>query len=124
MEKISKTYDVNNIVEFKQLLCNQIDEKTEEQIFQGFTFDGHVFSLSISAQINWSNLFNIPDQLFPLTVSCKDDTMYSLSLANRQTFYLTALNAKNTALQLGNTKKAEVNACTTLEQLKTISDSL
>lgn len=124
MEQITKSYDLNNITDFKEFLCNQIDIKTEEIIFTGFTFDNKHFSLSISAQINWSNLFNIPEFMFPLTVSCKDETTYSLEYANVQNFYFAALTTKNTALQNGTVKKQQVLACQTLEELQTIAETI
>lgn len=125
MEEISKNYDFNNIVDFKEFLCLQIDKKTENTIFSGFTYNGNVFSMSLSAQINWGNLFFIPDVMFPLTLSTKDDAgTYQLTLAERQSFYGSALNHKNTALQNGTIMKQTINNCNTLEELIEINNSL
>jgi len=124
METLSKNYDLNNIDDIKEILCGQIDNKTTETIFTGFTYDNKQFSLSISAQINWSNLFNIPSAMFPLTLSCKDETTYQLSETNRSNFYFSALTAKNTALQNGTIKKQQVLACTTLVDLQTLAQTI
>ena len=121
MEEIK---DLNNIDNFKKHLIDLIDERTTNNIFKGFTFDGHVFSMSISAQINLSNLFNIPDALFPLPYSTLNEDVYSLTLANKQNFYLTALSFKNNTIQAGTSLKQQVLACTTIEQLQNILDNL
>ena len=80
--------------------------------------------MSISAQINLSNIFNIPDGLFPLPYSTKDEKLYSLALENRQNFYLTALNFKNTAIQEGTTLKQQVINSTTIEEIQNIINSI
>ena len=113
-----------NLNDFKIYVCGLIDESTTSNIFKGFTFDGHTFSMSISAQINLSNIFNIPDGLFPLPYSTKDDKLYSLTLANRQNFYLTALGFKNTTIQAGTSLKQQVLDCPTLEQVQNILNTL
>jgi len=121
MEEIK---DLSNLDNFKAYVCALIDERTMNNIFKGFTFEGYTFSMSISAQINLSNIFNIPDGLFPLPYSTKDDQLYSLTLANRQNFYLTALGFKNTTIQAGTALKQQVLGCTTLEQVQDILNTL
>lgn len=108
----------------KAYLISKVDEETEAGIFSGFSWDGLTFSMSINAQINWSNLLNIPDAMFPMELNSKNDVAtYSLSLAGRQNFYLTALGHKNYHLQIGNQKKNEINACETLAELQTLKTS-
>ena len=116
--------DLTDVAEYKKFLKAMIDENTSSSILQGFTFDGKVFSMSFNAQINWSNIVNVPDELFPLNVSCKDDTIYELSLANKSNFYLTALGFKNGLLQAGSTARAQVDACTTIAELDAIRATL
>ena len=116
--------DLNDINNFKEYLYDEIDEKTTNNIFNGYTFAGHTFSMSISAQINLSNLFNIPEAAFPLPYSTKDNNVYMLSYANRQNFYLSALLYKNTTIQQGNALKLEVTNATTMEELQNILDNL
>jgi hypothetical protein len=125
MERLSRSYDLTIIQDYKDYLNMLIDKKTEETIFSGFTFDGGLFSMSLSAQINWSNLFFIPDGMWPITLSYKDDTgTYQLSLANRANFYGSALLHKNTALQTGTILKTSVTNALTLEELDIIKGQL
>lgn len=108
--------------ELKDIRYVEIDIRTRELISGGFTFDEHIFSMSINAQINWSNLLNIPDGMFPLPVMSINEEVYMLALANRQNFYLSALNWKNTALQSGSVLKDQVAAMTTLGQVESFVD--
>jgi len=98
--------------ELKNIRYVEIDQRTGELIALGFLFDGHTFSMSTSAQINWSNFPNLPDQLFPLPVMDITETLYMLDLANKTNFYLSALNYKNTQLQSGSILKGQIKACT------------
>ena len=108
----------------KETIFSEIDIKTTEKIFEGFTFDGQVFSMNLSEQINLSNLFNIPEAAFPLPYSTKDNSVYSLSFANREAFYLAALVYKNTTIQEGNALKQQVKEAQTVEELQTILENL
>jgi len=101
----------------------EIDNRTAELINIGFTFDGHIFSMSLTAQINWSNFPNLPDQLFPLNVVDANESTYVLALANKLNFYFSALNYKNQFLQSGGVLKAEIKACTTAEEVNAIIDN-
>lgn len=116
--------DRTDIEQYKLDLYDIIDENTAAVIFQGFTFAGKPFSLSISAQINWTNLLQLPDAIYPLTISCKDETVYSLTLANKMNFYLTCVFAKNGALQAGTTLKQSVRTATTITELDVINATL
>jgi hypothetical protein len=111
---------VNTLNDYKKHLINIQDKKTENLILSGFTFDGNLFSLSINAQINWSNLLNIPSSMFPLNLSTKDDNTYVLNFNNVQNFYFTALGKKNECLQLGNLVKKRINDCINNEELDLI----
>lgn len=116
--------DLSVLSNYKEYAIYQVDRNTEKNISQGFTFNGLTFSLSITAQINWSNLFNIPNELFPLTISSKNDEIYSLALSDRQNFYLSALNTKNSALQSGTITKQQILACTNTDDIHTILSTL
>jgi len=98
--------------EIKDIRYNEINLRTQELIAMGFPFDGHTFSMSFTAQINWSNFPNLPDQLFPLAIMDINENLYTLSLANKTNFYLSAVNYKNAQLQSGSVLKAQVTACT------------
>lgn len=97
--------------ELKDIRYTEIDMRTQELIAQGFSFDSHTFSMSLTAQINWSNFPNLPDALFPLTIIDIVEGPYVCSLANKMNFYYTALNAKNQWLQTGGVLKAQIHAC-------------
>ena len=124
MEQLDRKYDFDNINDYKDFLYIVIDNMSAKNIFNGFVFDNKPFSLSISAQINWSNLLQLPDAIYPITISCKDETVYSLTSANKMNFYLTCVGAKNGALQAGTVKKQQVFNATTITDLITIQNSL
>lgn len=86
----------------------EIDSNTESLIYKGFEYGGLIFSLSTNAQINWSNLPNLPEQIFPLTILSKDEKPYSLNYSEVMNFYLSAVNGKNTHLQSGTLLKQEL----------------
>jgi hypothetical protein len=99
----------------KEIKLNQIDAKTQELIFLGFAFAGLQWSLSLTAQINWSNLSSIPEQFFPLPLQDMNEQSYSLAYANRMNFYLTAVGTKNSRLQSGSVLKQQVSLLATIE---------
>jgi len=114
-------YTVNSL---KEDLIIAIDEHTSNTILSGFTFENCLFSMSLTAQINWSNLLQLPEQIFPITISTKDDSVYVLEFANRMNFYLTCVAAKNLPLQQGTILKNELKALTTIEEVLTFKQSL
>lgn len=109
--------------QLKLVRCNEIDTNTQELISKGFVFGGITFSLSLTAQINWSNFQNLPDGLFPLTVIGKNDEVYICQLADKLNFYFAALNGKNQYLQSGGELKYLINQCTTEEEVDAIIDN-
>lgn len=109
-----------SLEELKQAKIIDVDANTEDLISQGFTFDGVLFSLSAKAQINWSNIVNIPSQLFPLPINGKNDDGYLLEESDKMNFYYTALNAVNSKLQAGSAKKRAIKACTSIQELEQI----
>lgn len=109
--------------ELKEIRYNEIDINTQELISKGFIFDGHTFSLSITAQINWSNMLNVPDQMFPLNVIDKYDGLYILDLSNKVNFYYAALNGKNQHLQSGGLLKTQIRLSQTIEEVNSIIDN-
>lgn len=109
--------------ELKSEKIEMIDFRTKQLISDGFNFDGHIFSLSVEAQINWSNILNVSDQLFPLNVIDKNDDLYILELNNKTNFYLSALNGKNTHLQSGGYLKTLVKNAQTEEEVNLIIDN-
>ena len=65
---ISEDYvdDFQSLEEAINFKKDQIDKRTQELIFEGFSFAGLHWSLSINAQINWNNLPQLPEIVFPL----------------------------------------------------------
>lgn len=112
-----------SLEELKNYRYAEIDKKTSELIAQGFTFDGRTFSMSTNAQINWSNFPNLPDGLFPLSINDINEDSYSLALADRLNFYLSALNYKNAQLQSGSALKAQVKAAVDVSGINAIIDN-
>lgn len=100
-------------------LISTIDSKTEQTISQGFLFDSIRFSLSANAQINLSNIPNIPEQAFPFTYLGKDDELYELTFANKMNFYFTALNTVKNIRITNGSLKVQLKALTTTEELDT-----
>src|SRR5690606_15374933 len=113
--------DLSTLDGQKKYVRDQIDAQTEAAIFTGFEFDGLTFSMSLTAQINWSNFPVLPESLFPLPIMSKFDEPYSLAYSDKMAFYMAALNHKNTALQAGNVKKKVVNDCTTVAELEQVA---
>lgn len=97
--------------ELKDIRYKEIDENTQYLISKGFQFGGHTFSMSLTAQINWSNFPNLPDALFPLTIIDISEQPYVCALADKMNFYYSALNGKNQYLQSGGVLKAQIFAC-------------
>lgn len=121
----NRLYDLTNLEEYKLHLYKLIDGQAVATIDAGMTYDGLVFSMSTNAQINWSNFPIIPEGSFPIPINTIDDTAsYLLTYANRLNFWGAALTCKNTALQTGNYKKGLVRACTTIEELDTLKQTL
>lgn len=120
----TKVIDLNSVSSYKDFLIKVIDEHTTELISAGFTFDNNLFSMSANAQINWSNMPNIPSSFFPLRLSTKDDNVYLLSWENKENFYLTAMGFKHAKLEEGTELIQQVKSCTTIEELEFIMNNL
>lgn len=102
----------------------QIDIRTQELIFQGFTYDGQTFSLSEMAQLNWVAMEASSDLLtWPVVITTKDDSEYSLTLANSPYFYGAALSTKQAHLNSGRALKLQVNAATTIAEVDAVIDN-
>lgn len=102
IEEIKVEIPLQEAIENK---IKEIDRNTETLIFRGFEYNGLTFSLSTNAQINWINLPNLPEFIFPITILSKNDEPYELSYNEMMNFYLSAMNGKNSHLQSGNILK-------------------
>jgi hypothetical protein len=104
----------------------KIDEKTQSKIFEGFTHNGHTFSLSQNAQQNWSALMTylVAGKLvFPYNVTTYDDDEYTIqNVQEFETFINTAFYTVSYQIQYGRALKVAIRAATTHEQLDAIVD--
>lgn len=119
------SWEVNlHLDDNKKRKIQEIDKKTTEIISRGFIFDGHAFSLSLAAQLNWSGLVTLESLLtWPMTITTIDDGAYSLSQANLLYFIGTGKNLITSTLDSGRTLKIAINSSTTQEELNAIIDS-
>lgn len=97
--------------ELKDLRYKEIDSTTSYLIAQGFVFGGFTFSLSENAQINWTNLNLLPDDVYPINISSTTEDTYTLELVDKGSFYMAAVSAKLTALNSGTTLKKLIYDC-------------
>lgn len=111
-----------SIEEALEVKKNQIDKRTQELIFEGFSFAGLHWSLSINAQINWGNLPQLPQGAFPLPIQDVNGNDYNLQYADRLNFYYAAVGAKNTHLQSGSVLKREVSDMQTIQDVLNFQD--
>lgn len=103
----------------------EIDTRTADLIAAGFVFDGHTFSLSASAQMNWTNLMISAALLpYPVAVSTADDGQYTLPTTGAvQAFYATGIGAVKAILDAGRVLKLAVGAATTKAAIDAVVDN-
>lgn len=116
--------DTRTIEQLRKDLIAKVDLKTNSSILQGFGFDNHIFSMSTNAQINWTNLPNLPDHEFPYPVSTKDNGIYYLQLVDKVRFYETVSSFTSNLIKLGNIKKEEIYSATTKEELYLLEETI
>jgi hypothetical protein len=107
------------IPELKQELYDKIDAYVQAEIFKGFVYNGKTFSMSLKAQINWSNILLIPNGNFPLSLMTIDEELVQLPVEEKIAFHQASLSHKYSKLQLGHTLKTTVKNFTTVEELNT-----
>ncbi len=107
-----KVLEGDDLQQFLQEKYAEIDNETESAIFAGFTFDGKIFSMSLSAQSNWLYLLTqyqagvYPDKGW--AIATKDDSDYILTKDKAIGFFEAAATMKETVLSEGRKKKAEL----------------
>lgn len=62
-------------------------EYTKDKLENGFVFDGKVFSMSVSDQVNYTNLLLLPKEVFPQNFPCKDYSTYQVTFENKLSLY-------------------------------------
>ncbi|CAK9112382.1 Uncharacterized protein SCF082_LOCUS52102, partial [Durusdinium trenchii] len=93
-----------------------IDARSRELIAQGFTFDGHQFSLSDHAQRNWMDLIVNGLVTDPQPISTITDDVYMLASEDLAAIYAAGRTQVVTVLGSGQQLKAAVNACETVAE--------
>jgi len=111
--------DEVSIEDRKKALIDDIDLFVEAEIFKGFVYNGKTFSMSLKAQINWSNILLIPNGNFPLSLMTIDEELVQLPVEEKIAFHQASLSHKYSKLQLGHTLKTTVKNFTTVEELNT-----
>lgn len=115
------------LMSLKEARISQIDNKTQEIISRGFSFDNNRFSLSLPAQSNLTNIkankemFNSLNQ-FPLTISTLDNTLYQLSYANVDSFWLAGMVVVKEAYSIGGQLKNSIVNATSISEVEQIVD--
>jgi len=105
---------------------NQIDLHTRMIISNGVLYDDHIFPLDIPDQSTWHGIFNAIEAgviTYPIKVMDKVNNPYYLAdAAAFQAMYFYGFGAVSEILESGRVIKAEVNACTTKEEIDAIID--
>ncbi len=102
----------------------KIDAKTEEIIARGFEFDGHTFSLSIPAQMNWSEMHSNKDLLiFPMSISTINSNQYSLVYDKIESFWAAGATVTQTRVQEGAAIKKLIHDSVSKSEVKDIEDN-
>lgn len=111
----------------KEAIYQQIDQVTRDRIASGFTHMSSEFSLSETAQLNWTRLRllqQLGDISYPLEVSTKDDDTYMIDDSDElDTFFGSMSSAIDTELTAGRDEKDTVQAMTTVAALQAWTDS-
>ena len=113
----------------KSKKLDSIDAKTQSIIDEGFEFDSVIFSLSLSAQQNWTGMQvavaqgYLPEAAFPFEIATKDNQTYDLSWEMAPSFFQSVLAKISSTLASGRALKKLVNAATTQEELDSIVDN-
>jgi hypothetical protein len=104
----------------------QIDMRTREIIADGVAYDNRIFPLDLPDQSTWHGIFNAVAAgvaSYPIKVMDKTDEPYYLNTAQEfQQMYFYGFGAVGQILESGRTLKAQVNACTTKEEIDAIVD--
>lgn len=89
---------------------NEIDNRTCELICDGFEFNGTMFSLSLSAQANWTTMHeNVGDYTWPVEVSTRDDYKYDLYESEVNDFWQQGRSILEGRLASGRALKVGIN---------------
>ena len=62
-------------------------EYIKSKLENGFEFDGKFFSMSVSDQVNYTNLLLLPKEAFPQNFPCKDYSTDQVTSENKLLLY-------------------------------------
>jgi hypothetical protein len=124
LDAVIAAHDSYNIQTHKSKMYTAIDARTSYLISQGFTYDGHLFSLSLVAQHNWDTIHtNKAVFSFPFEVTTLDNNTYALNYSNVDSFWGTAVLTVKTHWDSGRVLKKQVFEATTKTQIDAVVDT-
>jgi len=122
LEDYQKIY---NMVILKEQKNAQIDKRTEEIIYYGYTFDGHLFDTSAESQRDWLGLYSLRNEIpYPFAVTTKDEKEYYFKDADTYaSFFKYGTAFINGVVASGRAIKLMIMACATKAEIDAIVDS-
>lgn len=117
-------YEPPTIPDLRQQAFSKIDQRSKALIAVGFDYAGIRFSASLEAQIRFTNMMMLADNLAPLSVNSLDDTAaLSLELPDDvRNFCMTALSHVKRHVDDGGAQKKLVRDMTTAEEILAYTD--
>ena len=121
---IVKNHDSFPLPSKKKSRVLEIDTRTREIIDGGFTFDGHQFSLSQNAQMNWLGMAVLQGALsWPVGITDQTDHTYSLALADLPTFVGIGMTVIKSSVDSGRTLKEAALSAANKSALDAVVDA-
>lgn len=115
-----------DILKLKIQKNEEINIRTQQIIANGINYDGRQFPLDLPDQSTWHGLFNAVAAgvaTYPIKVMDTVDEPYYLADATAfQNMYFIGFGQVGVILESGRVLKAQVNACTTKEEIDAIVD--
>lgn len=114
---------------YKQAAMKRIDAKTTEILSRGFQFDGHLFSLSVAAQSNWTGMQvavsqgYLTESNFPFEIATLDNKAYKLQWEDSAAFFMAVLGSISTTLATGRHFKKVISAANTFDDVDRVIDT-
>ena len=109
---------------------HEIDVNTSELIGEGFQYDGHNFSLSQEAQLNWNSIFTLmlegtipPEADYEISTKDPDNDSYILTPLMRQGFFGLAFTSVSNIIKAGRVIRQQIKHANTIEEVNSIVDN-
>jgi len=128
LDSIVSNHEYITLEEVKEIKYNEIDIKTQSIISEGFEFDNNIFSLSLAAQSNLTNIKTSKDtfsamNLFPLQMNTKDNKIYMLEESDVDAFWGAGLNKVKTAYTSGGDLKNQITNAINIQEVESVIDN-